>query len=190
MPQANTAILQDVAANVRNARRARDWSQDRLAREADVSRRMLVAIESGETNVSLGTLCRVAVALDVPFVDLIRPPAASGEKPRPVVAWQGTHPDSRATLLETMKLDRSNAERRTIEFWEWRLAPGEHYVNEPDPAGSREILFVLSGTLTLDGGSWTRLLQAGESTLLPTDQSFAYTNAGTTLTVFIKNLLS
>src|SRR5262245_30444352 len=140
---ANSAILQEVATNVRNARRARDWSQDRLAREADVSRRMLVAIESGETNVSLGTLCRVAVALGVPFVDLIRPAAAAGQPHTPVVAWQGQHPDSRATLLQTMALDQIDPARTTLEFWEWRLAPGERYVNEPDAAGSREIVFVL-----------------------------------------------
>jgi transcriptional regulator with XRE-family HTH domain len=58
-------VLQHVSLNVRRLRNAADLSQTALAEKSGVSRRMLVAIEAGETNVSLATLDRVAEALEV-----------------------------------------------------------------------------------------------------------------------------
>ena len=57
------SVLANVSRNVRHARRLRGWSQERLAGAASVSRRMLVGIETGDSNVSLATLDRLAAAL-------------------------------------------------------------------------------------------------------------------------------
>ena len=65
------SVLQHVSQNVRRLRHAADLSQTALSEKSGVSRRMLVAIEAGEKNVSLSTLDRVAEALDVAFSDLI-----------------------------------------------------------------------------------------------------------------------
>src|SRR3546814_7910438 len=59
------SVLQHVSQNVRRLRHAAQLSQTTLAELSGVSRRMLVAIEAGEKNVSLTTLDRVAEALDV-----------------------------------------------------------------------------------------------------------------------------
>lgn len=68
------AVLQHVSQNVRRLRNCADLSQTALAEKSGVSRRMLVAIEAGEKNVSLATLDRVAEALEVAFSDLIQAP--------------------------------------------------------------------------------------------------------------------
>ena len=80
------SVLQHVSLNVRRLRHAADMSQTALAEKSGVSRRMLVAIEAGDNNVSLTTLDRVAEALDVRFSDLIQAPDAV---PAPAIAATG-----------------------------------------------------------------------------------------------------
>ncbi|MCK9748979.1 XRE family transcriptional regulator [Pseudomonas syringae pv. syringae] len=54
-------VLQHVSQNVRRLRNSADLSQTALAEKSGVSRRMLVAIEAGEKNVSLATLAGTIV---------------------------------------------------------------------------------------------------------------------------------
>lgn len=49
------SVLEHVAGNLRRLRQQAGLSQQALAEAAQVSRRMLVAIESGDANVSLNT---------------------------------------------------------------------------------------------------------------------------------------
>ena len=67
-------VLVHVAANVRSLRLAAELSQQALADQAEISRRMLVNIEKGDVNVSLGTLDKLAEALGVLFYALVQPP--------------------------------------------------------------------------------------------------------------------
>ena len=137
------SVLQHVSQNVRRLRHAADMSQTALAEKSGVSRRMLVAIEAGEKNVSLTTLDRVAEALDVAFSDLIQAPDARDHSRINELAWAGTIPGSKAVLLA-----KANATRE-VELWEWRLEPGEHYPSEPDADGWSEQFYVFEGCLTL-----------------------------------------
>ena len=61
------SVLQHVSLNVRRLRNVAGISQATLAERSGVSRRMLVAIEAGEKNVSLTTLDLIAEALGVAF---------------------------------------------------------------------------------------------------------------------------
>ena len=74
--------------------------QQALSVAADVSRRMLVGIESGDANVSLNTLDRIAEALRVSFADLVKAPAKDLRRIE-ALAWQGRMPGSQAVLLAT-----------------------------------------------------------------------------------------
>src|SRR5689334_7193159 len=65
------AVAEAVAANVRRERAARGFSLDALAARSGVSKGMLVQIERGGTNPSIGTLCRVASALGVTLPRLV-----------------------------------------------------------------------------------------------------------------------
>ena len=60
-------LLGHVGANVRRLRQERTLSQAGLAELSGISRRMIVAIEGGEANVSLSTIDRLAAALGASF---------------------------------------------------------------------------------------------------------------------------
>ncbi|MBI4903691.1 MAG: helix-turn-helix transcriptional regulator [Acidobacteria bacterium] len=64
------------AERVRELRRERGWSQEKLAEEADLHRTYIGGIERGLRNVSLWNIARLAHALSVPIAELfptIRP---------------------------------------------------------------------------------------------------------------------
>jgi transcriptional regulator with XRE-family HTH domain len=56
---------------VRTARAERSMSQEALAHKSGVARAYIGALEAGQRNPSLETICRLAVALGVDAADLI-----------------------------------------------------------------------------------------------------------------------
>lgn len=186
MSTANPQIFASVSANLRRTRQQRGWSQEKLATEAGISRRMLVNIESGDSNVSLGMLDRLAGVLGLSFAELVRPPAEPGAPAPagPVRVWQGATPDSHGTLLEN--LIRHGL---VVELWEWRLAPGEEYEAVVDPPGSCEMIFMIDGELCLELAGQTRRLTAGQSLTFPSDQPYRYRNDGERPAYFSKNVI-
>lgn len=67
------ALATLIGARVRQERHERGWTLDQLASSAAVSRRMLVNVEQGVTNPSVGTLLRLAEALGVGLPALVEP---------------------------------------------------------------------------------------------------------------------
>ena len=74
-PERTVAIV----ARVRQERQSRRWTLDQLADAAGVSRRMVVNVEQGAANPSVGTLLRISDALGVGLPALVARPS-----PRPV----------------------------------------------------------------------------------------------------------
>ncbi|UZE20379.1 XRE family transcriptional regulator [Pseudomonas sp. B21-054] len=177
------SVLQHVSQNVRRLRHAAQLSQTALAELSGVSRRMLVAIEAGEKNVSLTTLDRVAEALDVAFSDLIQAPDARDPSRINELAWAGTIAGSKAVLLAKATASRE------VELWEWRLEPGEHYHSEPDADGWSEQLYVFEGCLTLLLGDEARQIGAGEFFMFASNQPHAYRNDGLVAARFVRNVV-
>ncbi|MBC3205791.1 helix-turn-helix transcriptional regulator [Pseudomonas sp. SWRI111] len=179
-----TSVLQHVSQNVRRLRHAADMSQTALAEKSGVSRRMLVAIEAGEKNVSLTTLDRVAEALDVAFSDLIQ--AADSRDPSRIneVAWAGAIPGSKAVLLSKATATRE------VEQWEWCLQPGEVYPSQPDAAGWSEQIYVFEGRLTLMLGDQPQHIGKGEFFMFASDQPHSYRNDGDVAAWFVRNVVS
>lgn len=182
-PSPRASVLQHVSHNVRRLRHAADLSQTGLAERSGVSRRMLVAIEAGENNVSLTTLDRIAEALNVAFSDLIQTPENRDPSRINELAWAGTQPGSKAVLLA------SAVASKEVELWEWRLEPGEIYSSEADAEGWSEQLYVFEGQLTVVVGDQQRLLAAGEFYMYPSNQPHAYRNDGTAAVRFIRNVV-
>lgn len=177
------SVLQHVSLNVRRLRHGADLSQTALAEKSGVSRRMLVAIEAGEKNVSLATLDRVAEALDVAFSDLIQAPDERDPSRINEVAWAGVSPDSKAVLLAKA------VARREVELWEFTLAPGEAYVSEADPQGWSEQVYVIQGCLTVALAEGNRLIAAGEFFMFPSNQRHAYRNEAAGVLRFVRNVV-
>ena len=61
-----------IAARLREARRGRGLSRRQLAEISKVSMRYLALLESGDGNVSVAVLCRIAAALDMPVANLLQ----------------------------------------------------------------------------------------------------------------------
>lgn len=177
------SVLQHVSLNVRSLRNAAGMSQATLAERSGVSRRMLVAIEAGEKNVSLTTLDLIAEALGVAFSTLIQAPDRRDPGRIEELAWAGEHPQSRAVLLGT------SPARREVELWEWTLAPGECYSSEADAEGWSEQIYVAEGQLTLiiEGGEHRLLV--GQFHVFPSNCRYAYRNDGAVAVRFVRNVV-
>src|SRR6516225_2429556 len=85
MDEGTAALALAIGARVRQERQSRRWTLDQLAEAAGVSRRMVVNVEQGAANPSVGTLLRIGDALGIGLPALVERP-----EPRPVkVTRQG-----------------------------------------------------------------------------------------------------
>ncbi|MCI3946274.1 Cro/Cl family transcriptional regulator [Pseudomonas syringae] len=178
-------VLQHVSQNVRRLRNAADLSQTALADKSGVSRRMLVAIEAGEKNVSLATLDRVAEALEVAFSDLIQAPENRDHSRINELAWAGAIVGSKAVLLAKA------VARREVELWEFCLEPGDAYGSEADPDGWSEQVYVVEGHLTLrfsEPGA-AQQIGPGEFFMFPSNQPHRYCNEADVPLRFVRNVV-
>jgi transcriptional regulator with XRE-family HTH domain len=62
--------VREFAERVRELRAARNWSQERLAEEADLHRTYVGGIERGLRNVSMYNIAKLAHAFGVPIAEL------------------------------------------------------------------------------------------------------------------------
>jgi XRE family aerobic/anaerobic benzoate catabolism transcriptional regulator len=76
------AFLQGIGSRARVLRERRGMTRKALAREADVSERYLAQLESGEGNMSIVLLRRVATALGSRLVDMLEPDEAGSVERR------------------------------------------------------------------------------------------------------------
>ncbi|WP_337459753.1 helix-turn-helix domain-containing protein [Salinibacterium sp. PAMC 21357] len=80
MDEPTELLARTIGARVKNERHARTLTLDQLAEKAGVSRRMLVNVEQGAANPSVGTLLRLSEALGVSLPALVEPPTAQKAK--------------------------------------------------------------------------------------------------------------
>ena len=164
-----------LARNVRGLRQGRDWSLADLASRSGISRAMIVQIEGARTNASLSTMCQIADALGVPVTALID--AGSGPEARVIAPEETTviwtdRKGSRARLMAGL------AQPENLEVWEWRLARGASYAAKAHPAGTREIVWVHSGTLEVRVGGRELTIEAGGAAVFEAREAHRYGNAG------------
>ncbi|ETK31789.1 helix-turn-helix domain-containing protein [Microbispora sp. ATCC PTA-5024] len=173
MPDPST-INAAIAANVRAQRAHRGMTLDELAARSNVSRGMLIQIEQGRTNPSVNTLCRIADALGVTMgrlVEVSDTPVVRVVHAAEVVTF--THPGGGSAKL----LVGTDAPA-ILELWDWRLGPGEHHDGDAHPAGTREMLTVLEGELTLVVYGRSHVVGADEAVVFSADRPHRYANAG------------
>lgn len=175
-------MLAFVAQNLRRLRRRAGMSQVALAEASGISRRMIVNLEGGATNISLSSLDHLAEALGAKFVDLVSDPEAHGRR-IDAVAWRGTQPESKAVLLGSVPA------RSDVQLWTWTLAPGDRYTAEPDPEGWHEMLFVSEGRLLIDLAEGPITVEAGGYAIYSSAQQYAYVNVADGVTRFIRNVV-
>jgi transcriptional regulator with XRE-family HTH domain len=162
-----------IARRVAQLRKVRNLSFDALAARSEISKGMLVAIEQGNANPSIGTLCKLAACLRVSLTELLeegtRPPdpvqiVSPGEAR---VLWNGAKGGIATLLVGSTGPDM-------LELWEWTLLPGERYQSKKHPKGTVELISVAEGTLALEIDGADRLIPARHRAVAMTDQPHAY----------------
>lgn len=167
------AIGEAVARTVRSLRAGHGWSLDELASRAGVSKGVLVGLEQGRGNPNLGTLIRISDALGVPLTRLVQveeEPAVRLFPPdRHVVLWHGPSGGT-GTLLG------GSDPRPSLEMWRWVLKPGEVRESDAHMPGTKEILYVEEGVLTLGVAGHRDTVQAGTTAVFVGDRPHSYGN--------------
>ncbi|MGH9191397.1 MAG: helix-turn-helix domain-containing protein [Acidimicrobiales bacterium] len=167
------AVAAAVARNTRRLRTDRGWSLDQLASRSGVSKGMLVHVEGARTNPSLGTMCKIAETLGVSLaalVELDEAPAVRVVRPAETARlWSGLEGSSADLLV-------GSDERDHTELWRWALAPGDRHASDAHIDGTREMLHVVDGTLTLEVDGVAHTVPAGGAALFHADRPHAYGN--------------
>ena len=175
-----------IGARVRRERQSRRWTLDQLAEVAGVSRRMVVNVEQGAANPSVGTLLRISDALGVGLPSLVEHP-----RPKPVkvtrhgegaVLWTGEAGGRGVLVAGTEPPD-------VVELWDWTLGTGDAHVSEAHTAGTKELVQVQQGSISIDVGDQSVSLAVGDAISYPGDVAHTYANPGVqqarfSLTVF------
>ena len=176
MDESAAALALAIGVRVRQERQSRHWTLDQLAEAAGVSRRMVVNVEQGAANPSVGTLLRISDALGVGLPALVEPP---GPKPVKVtrrgdgaVLWSGEAGGRGVLVAGTDPPD-------VVELWDWALAPGDRHGSEAHAPGTKELIQVREGTVTVEAGGEQFTLQAGDAVAFPGDVAHGYANPGT-----------
>jgi transcriptional regulator with XRE-family HTH domain len=176
MEESAAALASAIGARVKQERQARHWTLDRLAEAAGVSRRMVVNVEQGAANPSVGTLLRISDALGVGLPALVEPP-----EPRRV---RVTRCGDGATLWTSAAGGRgvlvAGTERPdVVELWDWTLGPGDRHGSEAHTTGTKELLHVQQGTVSVEVAGHSVALQTGDAVAFPGDVAHCYHNPGT-----------
>lgn len=164
-----------IGSRIKQERSNRRWTLDQLAEVAAVSRRMLVKVEQGAVNPSVGTLLRLSDALGIGLPALVEPPTPrtvklvrSGEGAR---LWSGDHGGAGVLVAGTQPPD-------VVELWDWTLNPGEHHASEAHTSGTRELLHVQTGSILVTVGDDAYELRTGDALTFYGDVAHSYDNPG------------
>ncbi|WP_239495220.1 helix-turn-helix domain-containing protein [Salinicola halophilus] len=159
-----------IGQRLRSLRRDREWSLDRLAAEAGVSKAMLGQIERGESMPTVSTLWKVAGALRAPLSHFL----ASTTLPATVSPREWLHDSAGMAVQPLFAFDPTLG----FEMFVIDLQPGGMSESAPHTAGVIEHVVVVEGEMALFiEGEW-QTLAAGEGRRFAADQPHAYRNDG------------
>ena len=174
MDQNTAAMVSVIGDRVRQERQSRRWTLDQLAEAAGVSRRMVVKVEQGAANPSVGTLLRLSDAFGVGLPALIE-----AAHPKPVkVTRRGEGAQLWSSEAGGRGVLVAGIERPdVIELWDWTLGAGDRHASEAHSAGTKELLQVHQGTISVEVEGQSVTLGAGDALALPGDVAHAYANS-------------
>jgi transcriptional regulator with XRE-family HTH domain len=177
MDRSTAALALAIGVRVKQERQSRRWTLDQLAAAAGVSRRMVVNVEQGAANPSVGTLLRIGDALGVGLPALVEPPQANAAKV--------TRCGEGATLWSSESGGRGvlvagTGSPNVLELWDWTLGSGDRHESEAHTPGTKELLQVQEGTVAVEVGDQSVVLEAGDAVAFPGDVAHSYANPGTT----------
>jgi DNA-binding XRE family transcriptional regulator len=168
-------LAQAIGGRVKQERQARRWTLDQLAAAAGVSRRMVVNVEQGAVNPSVGTLLRLADALGVGLPALVEPPRRAAldvtRHGTGAVLWRGDHGGRGVLVAAAHQPD-------VLELWDWTLGPGDAHPSEAHAPGTKELLQVHAGSVRVDVADRSVVLGPGDAVAFAGDVAHGYSNPG------------
>ncbi|MBE6403890.1 MAG: helix-turn-helix transcriptional regulator [Lentisphaeria bacterium] len=177
MQQYNTPDLPELGANVKRERIKRNWTQDELAKFCGVSKAMLSQVESGKVNPTIGTLWKIASALEVELNFLLRGKpevlrcfevGRSADLP---VLLEGSSNPVRIKVLSGVEL------LGKLEFYHLTFPAGAVLESSAHYPGSEEIITVISGKADVVAGERSTGLNAGDVLRFACDVPHKITNS-------------
>ncbi len=134
---------------------------------------MVVSVEQGAVNPSVGTLLRLSDALGVGLPALVEPPEPKSVKVTRSGAgaqlWSGAAGGRGILVAGTTPPD-------VVELWDWSLGPGDQHASGAHSAGTRELVHVLEGSVTVEVGGQATVLETGDAIAFPGDVDHTYAN--------------
>lgn len=170
-----TALAEAIGGKVRHERQSRRWTLDQLADAAGVSRRMVVNVEQGTANPSVGTLLRISDALGIGLPALVEVPETAAvrvtRRDAGAALWTGAGGGRGVLVAGTQPPD-------VVELWDWTLGVGDRHESEAHVPGTKELLHVLQGKVALEVAGESTTLSVGDAASFPGDVPHAYGNVG------------
>ncbi|QUJ76235.1 helix-turn-helix transcriptional regulator [Sulfitobacter albidus] len=183
MTDSADAILTQLPARLKEARRGQGLSLDAVAKLSGVSRSMVSQIERGESSPTIATLWNLTRALQVDFAGLLDGPQAAarievlrnGEAP--MISNLGT--GCRIRILSPPE------EAGRHEVYDLRIDAGGILDSAPHTRGAREHLTVIEGTARVTSGESTETLGAGDTARYAADVAHSIAAADSPLRAFL-----
>ena len=136
---------------------------------------MVVNVEQGAANPSVGTLLRIGDALGVGLPSLVEPPEPKAVKVtrrgEGASLWTSDAGGRGVLVAGTEPPD-------VLELWDWTLNPGDHHVSEAHTTGTQELVQVQDGTLVLEVADQAVTLDVGDAVAFAGDVEHSYSNPG------------
>jgi transcriptional regulator with XRE-family HTH domain len=165
------ALAGHLAANVKQLRAARGFTQQQMARLSGIPRATWANLESGGANPTLAVLHRVAGALQVSLEELLAPPRAASR----FYARSAVPARIRGQVIVRQLLPDPipGSEIARMEF-----PPLARLIGIPHTPGTREYLTCESGEILLVAGGESFHLHPGDVVSFRADQRHSYSNPG------------
>jgi transcriptional regulator with XRE-family HTH domain len=173
-PEKSETSGERLARKVRELRRERHWSLDKLSLACGVSRSMLSQIERSEANPTLAVTSAIADGLGLSLGELVDEP---GARPSMHVA-RASDPkymlrsDDQCTIRALTPLRFEG----DLELYEVRLEPGQALRSEAHKPGTREIVVLREGQAVVESGNQTITLDLGDTVSYRADIPHAIVN--------------
>lgn len=160
-----------VAANLRRLRTQAELSIGEVARRAGLSKSTVSALESGTANPGIDTLWAIAVALGLPFGQLVAEPTASV---RVIRSGEGARVASPGDSRYAVRLLASTAQRSARDIYVIEAEPGRTRTAEPHLIGTVEHILCSAGRIRTGPLGREVELVAGDYAAFPGDVIHSY----------------
>lgn len=158
LPPSPPAILDNLARQVRRARRVRQWTIRQLAERSGVSARFLIQLESGRGNISVKRLAELAAALDLPAADLLKPDVQTERRTIALLGLRGAGKTTigrrlaRALRVRFVELDRRIEKAADMSLGEIFSLYGEEYYRRFERDALAQLMAENRPTVLATGG--------------------------------------